>query len=69
MKKTSKPKIKIEFAPGCFDDFEGSQAELAYLIREIEEILSSETLMDGAEELTEDELDEIWASSTKNIRQ
>jgi len=28
-------KIKIEFAPGCFDDFEGSQEELDQLQEEL----------------------------------
>ena len=28
-------KIKIEFAPGCFDDFEGSQEELDQLQAEL----------------------------------
>jgi hypothetical protein len=27
--------LKVEFAPGCFDDFEGSQEELDELIAEI----------------------------------
>ena len=28
-------KIKLEFAPGCFDSFEGTQEELDQLINEI----------------------------------
>lgn len=31
----NKPPLKIEFAPGCFDHFEGTQEELDALISEI----------------------------------
>ena len=34
MSENKKP--KIEFAPGCFDDFEGTQEELAELVSEIQ---------------------------------
>lgn len=40
-------KVKIEFAPGCFDDFEGTQEELDSMIAEIEEAFNS----DNAESL------------------
>jgi hypothetical protein len=30
-----KKPLKIEFAPGCFDNFEGSQEELDEFIKEI----------------------------------
>ncbi len=33
--------IKIEFAPGCFDNFEGSQEELDELIAEITRMAQS----------------------------
>lgn len=32
----SKKIEKVEFAPGCFDDFEGTQEELDALVKEIE---------------------------------
>lgn len=35
---------KVEFAPGCFDDFDGTQEELNALVKEIEnKFLGSET--------------------------
>lgn len=67
--RKKKPKIKIEFMPGCFDDFEGTQEELEEMIREIEEMAADGTLFDNSEDLTEDELDEIWASLNNNLRQ
>lgn len=29
------PKLRVEFAPGCFDDFDGTQEELDQLMAEI----------------------------------
>lgn len=33
--------MKIEFAPGCFDNFEGTQEELDELVAEIHRLFSS----------------------------
>lgn len=47
-----KQEPKVVFAPGCFDDFEGTQEELDAFMAEILEMLKSEdirehSLMDG----------------------
>jgi hypothetical protein len=34
-------KLKVEFAPGCFDGFEGSQEELDELVAEIHRMAES----------------------------
>lgn len=34
-KDDDQPKLKLVFAPGCFDDFDGTQEELDTLIAEI----------------------------------
>jgi hypothetical protein len=34
-------KLKIVFAPGCFDDFDGTQEELDQLIDEINDLVES----------------------------
>jgi hypothetical protein len=42
-------KIKIEFAPGCFDNFEGTQEELDELVAEITRMVESgEMLEEGS---------------------
>lgn len=41
--------IKIEFLPGCFDNFEGTQEELDELIAEIEQMAKDGTLIEKAE--------------------
>ena len=38
-----KKPLKIEFAPGCFDDFDGTQEELDELIAQITEIFTNNT--------------------------
>lgn len=48
-------KLKVIFAEGCFDDFDGTQEELADFIAEIQNMANNGTLMDGAVELKEDE--------------
>ena len=50
--------MKLVFAPGCFDNFEGSQEELDSLVKEIEQAFENGDLENGSniveiEELTE----------------
>lgn len=50
--------LKIEFAPGCFDSFEGSQEELDELVAQIKEMFASGEVHKLARPLEADELDE-----------
>lgn len=54
-------KLKVVFAEGCFDNFDGTQEELAEFIAEIQNMANNGTLMDGAVELREDESEELQA--------
>ena len=40
---TEEKKMKIEFAPGCFDHFEGSQEELDEMINEIQNLFNNKS--------------------------
>jgi flagellar biosynthesis/type III secretory pathway M-ring protein FliF/YscJ len=40
---TEEKKLKIEFAPGCFDSFDGTQEELDAFMAELQNKLSSMT--------------------------
>jgi NTP pyrophosphatase (non-canonical NTP hydrolase) len=56
--------IKIEFAPGCFDNFEGTQEELDELISEIKQMVENGEFLENSkpldfDELAEEEGDEI----------
>lgn len=48
--------LKIEFAPGCFDGFEGTQEELDGLIAQIKEMFASGEAQINARKLDFDDL-------------
>jgi uncharacterized protein YqgV (UPF0045/DUF77 family) len=50
--------LKIIFAPGCFDQFEGTQEELDDLIKQIHEIAKSGELLEKATPIDIDEDDD-----------
>lgn len=59
-------KIEIVFAPGCFDDFEGTQEELDELVKEIRSMVDSGKLFDESkpidtviDELPTEEFEEL----------
>lgn len=54
---STEKKFKIEFAPGCFDNFDGTQEELDAMIAEITRLAESGELMDMGEPLTQDGFD------------
>ena len=49
-------KIKIEFAPGCFDSFTGTQEELDELVAEIQKMAETGELFEKSNALDIDEL-------------
>jgi|Laugrespbdmm15sd_2_1035082.scaffolds.fasta_scaffold33176_4 hypothetical protein len=56
---TDKPKAtKIEFAPGCFDNFDGTQEELDELVSEIHRMFKSGELEENSHEVDIEDLDE-----------
>ena len=74
MTKEKNP-MEIIFAPGCFDDFEGTQEELDELIKEITQSFESGEAFEKAttisvddmmQELSDEELDELF-SRVKDI--
>lgn len=50
--------LKIEFAPGCFDNFDGTQEELDELISTIKEMFASGEAIKNARPIDLDNLDE-----------
>ena len=43
-----KKELKIEFAPGCFDNFDGTQEELQELIAQIRQMVNDGTLEENS---------------------
>ena len=62
MTPDERKELKVVFAPGCFDSFEGSQEELDELMAEIGRLIQTGELFEKAvpiDELTDEELREI----------
>jgi hypothetical protein len=49
-------KLKIEFAPGCFDGFDGTQEELDELVAEIQKMAETGELFEKSNPLDIDEM-------------
>ena len=52
-------KMKIVFAEGCFDDFDGTQEELAEIIADLQTMVDDGTLLEHSERLTPEEEDDL----------
>ena len=52
---------KIEFLPGCFDDFEGTQEELDEMIATIKEMAENGTLIENSVPLDGEALEDFLA--------
>ncbi len=48
--------LKVEFAPGCFDNFEGTQEELNEMIAEIKNMIQDGSLFEKSKAIDLDEL-------------
>lgn len=60
-------KLKIEFAPGCFDNFEGTQEELDELIAEIHQLIESGEFFEKAERFDFGEDSEIEEAIERSL--
>jgi hypothetical protein len=52
-------KMKIVFAEGCFDDFDGTEEELAEIIADLQTMVDDGTLLENSERLTPEEEDDL----------
>lgn len=50
---------KIEFVEGCFDDFDGTQEELAELIAHIRTMVANDTLLENSTPVDAEEAEEV----------
>ena len=69
---TDKKPPEIVFAPGCFDNFDGTQEELQELIAHIHQMASDGTMFENSVQLTDEEEEAVWkmlASKQKEKRQ
>jgi hypothetical protein len=57
--------IKIEFAEGCFDNFDGTQEELAEFIADIQNMANNGTLFENSVPVSESDEEEIFKMLAK----
>ena len=73
-KDDDQPKYKITFAPGCFDEFDGTQEELDQLVAMLTEMAESGELaekgvpLDELEDIDEEVLDILPLLTAGNTR-
>ena len=73
-KDNGKKSMKIVFAEGCFDDFEGTQEELDELVAQLTEMAESGELLEKAvpvdefPEIEDEVLDLLPLLTTGNVR-
>jgi hypothetical protein len=59
--------FKLEFAPGCFDDFEGTQEELDQLVKDIQAMFADGSLFEDSEVITEDSYNDLPPDLVKTV--
>lgn len=62
-----KKPMKIEFAPGCFDQFEGTQEELDNMVAEIQRMFDHGEFEENSRLLTDDDLEDLDPEAIKQI--
>lgn len=70
----SEPELKVEFMPGCFDNFDGTQEELEALQKEILEMFKTMTPEDlemravPLDELPDEVLEQIENAEKRTLQ-
>lgn len=69
---TEEKKMKVVFAPGCFDHFEGDQAELDSLIAEIHNMVETGEIFEKSmpvdmSTLSEDEMEILTQAMSNEV--
>jgi hypothetical protein len=62
---TKMTKLKLKFAEGCFDNFDGTQEELQALIADLHQQLEAGTLFENAVPVTDEE-ERIYLDKLEN---
>jgi len=63
----SEEKLKVVFAPGCFDHFDGTQDELDQLMKEIQDMVDSGELFEKAQPVDLDSLSDEIIEQMSNL--
>jgi hypothetical protein len=64
---TEKKPLKVIFDPGCFDNFDGTQAELDEFVKQIQEFAESGLLFENSVEMTDEDIEELDEETRQQI--
>jgi hypothetical protein len=64
---TEKKPLKVVFDPGCFNNFEGTQAELDEFVKQIQEFAESGLLFENSTELTDEDIEDLDEDTRQQI--
>jgi hypothetical protein len=64
---TEKKPLKVVFDPGCFNNFEGTQAELDEFVKQIQEFAESGLLFENSVELTDEDIEDLDEDTRQQI--
>ena len=64
---SEKKSLKVIFDPGCFNNFEGTQAELDEFVKQIQEFAELGLLFENSVELTDDEIEDLDEDTRQQI--
>lgn len=53
-------KLKLEIAPGAFDNFDGTQEELDAMLAQIKQMMEDGTLFENSTEVSPEEAKMVW---------
>lgn len=61
--------LKVIFAPGCFDNFEGTQEELQELMAEIHRLVATGEIFEQSEPISDEEVEAMLQAGKTRPRQ
>ena len=64
---TEKRPLKVIFDPGCFNNFEGTQAELDAFVAQIQAFAESGLLFENSVELTDEDIEDLDEDTRQQI--
>jgi len=64
---TEKKPLRVIFDPGCFNNFEGTQAELDEFVKQIQEFAESGLLFENSVELTDEDIEDLDEDTRQQI--
>ena len=64
---TEKKPLRVIFDPGCFNNFEGTQAELDAFVAQIQAFAESGLLFENSVELTDEDIEDLDEDTRQQI--